>query len=710
MTSTTIHVGDMHCASCSGKIKTALLQQTGIQRILVNPVLRQLFIQHSSELSSAQLMQDIEALGFRPSLDHSGVKQGAQTQWLRRLGIAGICAMQVMMIQIALYAGFFHGMSPAFERLLSFAAMLFCIPIVAYSAVPFFVRGFAWLVQRPCRWTGINMDTPIALAIAIAFTTSVWATLTGSGDVYFDSVGMFTFLMLGARYLDQRFRSHLQVSGELSKQLPLVAHRITKRDQIEDIELDEINTGDLLWVEQGAQIPADGKLVDKQARINTALLTGEADAIQRKAGDVLYAGTFNESAALTMRATHTVDNSRITSIDTLASEAGFAKHGVSRLADGVARIFIPAILGIALLTFVGWTLAGGDALSATLAVLVVSCPCALSLATPAAISGALSAARRKGVLIRNSRAIENSATIKSVYFDKTGTLTLPTPRLVDVVTLNPDQKLTEAERNRALNVAAALQRHSNHPLAQAFRPFDVGLNTNAVEDCPGRGMRGDVEGNETSLGSAELCKVSLLPSQATNTDSALGRKIVYMSGCEGQRYAFILDTPVREDARQTIEILKSMGIEAQMSSGDVTEHCRPLAQDLDLSFASEMSPESKQREVMRQGTLFVGDGLNDLPALASADVSIATMETVDLVKSKADGILMTSRLGALIDLIEISRLAKKITRQNLVWALAYNCIAIPIAMAGLATPWLAALGMSASSLLVMANASRLLRH
>ena len=702
MTSTTIHVGDMHCASCSSKIRAALESSGSVEQLMINPVLRQLFIQHSEQISPAQLMQNIEALGFTPSLDASGGKEAEDEHLLRRLGVAGICAMQVMMIQIALYAGFFQGMSDAFVRLLSFTALVFCIPVIAYSAVPFFVRGFAFIRQRPLTITAINMDTPIALAVAIAFGASFYATLTGQGEIYFDSVGMFTFLMLGARYLDQRFRHQLAVSDQLTSQLPSTAMRLNADQELEEVALNDLRVGDELWIPQGSQIPVDGELKDEQAKINTALLTGESEAVVRKSGELLFAGTFNDGPGFRMRTAQLADNSRISHIDALADEASFAKHKVSRLADQVARVFIPGILLIALATYLGWQFVDPEkALLATLAVLVVSCPCALSLATPAAISAALTSLRRRGILIRNSSAIEQCANVEDVYFDKTGTLTLPTPKVARVESY-PKGRLSDSESDALLKIAATLQRHSSHPLAEAFKPFAVkDMDANNVELLGNQGLQGTVAGQRITIGTAELCDAAAWAIQPTE-------KAVYMAVDGKPAAVFILESSVRTDAAATIEELAALELGVHIISGDQASHCQALADQLHLGYSDSMTPERKQQEIANKRVMFIGDGLNDLPALASASVSIATMETVDLVKSKADGILMTSKLTALVELVRISRKAKSIMRENLLWALAYNLIAIPLAVAGLATPWMAALGMSASSLIVMANASRLL--
>ncbi len=707
MTTTTITVSDMHCAACHNKIRNVLKPLGGISQLQFNPVRRQVHVTHNNNLNAAALLTQIEQAGFRPSLVNASANAShADRLLLKRLGVAGLAMMQVMMVHIALYAGAFQGMQAELQRLLEFTALLFCIPVVSYAAVPFFSHGLN------LRRYGVTMDTPIALAITIAFLTSLANTWRGAGEVYYDSVVMFAFLMLAARYIDQRLRQRLRVQDSLLAALPRRVCRL-RQGRRQSVDVDRVNCGDVLWINQGEQLPADGRLLDAQATLDEALLSGEAAWRNRSEGELLYAGTFNRGPALRLRVSARPEASRLAHIDQLANNALQAKQGLARLADQVARVFIPGVLTLAALTFaVWWQLDPAQALPATLAVLVVSCPCALSLATPAALTAALVKLRQLGVMVKNPRALE-LPTPDTVYIDKTGTLTEPAGQTLRC------RPLPGYSPARCLQLAAALQRHTTHPLAEAFlqqaaRQQLTAAEAVRVQVVPGAGVRGEVEGQRVALGSAAFCDGTLFPAAETRQEDA---KQVYLTVDGRAAAVFSLHNPLRADAPALIEGLHRRAMPVTLLSGDTDRQCAGVARRLGISYHAGALPEDKQAHMSghakqtRSGTtLYLGDGLNDLPALASADISIAMAETPDLVKSKADINLLTPRLTAVLDLLAVSRFSRRIMRQNLTWALLYNLAAIPMAACGLAPPWLAALGMSASSLLVMANACRTLGY
>lgn len=707
MTVTTINVNDMHCASCSNKIRNALGDFSGIQNLQFNPVRRQVFVTHNDAVSSANLLETIELAGFHPHLESdSRFVWQASRDLLKRLGVAGLAMMQVMMVQIALYAGAFQGIEEGIRRLLEFTALLFCIPVVVYAAVPFF-RSALTSIRH-----GLNMDAPIALAVSIAFTISLANTMRGSGEVYYDSVVMFTFLMLGARYLEQRLRHRLGVEDSLQASMPRYAN-VVSDGRIDQQPLAQIAVGAQLWIAEGEQIPVDGVLDSDQAVLEEALLTGESDWQQRHRGDKLFAGTLNRGHGFYLRATAILEESRIAEIDRLANTALDAKHHLARLADRVARIFVPSILLIAAATYLLWSwFAPEQALPAALAVLVVSCPCALSLATPAALTAALTRLRQAGVLVKNSRALEVTNELKHVFFDKTGTLTDPRTQVTAVQGLGQH---TDAEY---LRYAAALQAHAAHPLAEAFKDGSVTPATKAAV-ITGQGVQGEIEGLQLRIGSAEFCGFSQAKSDSAGAEVDAAGKQVYLSIDGAPAAVFTVDNQIRPDAQRTVQALQADGLSVNMLSGDNQANCARLAAQIGIHYVAASLPEAKP-QVMQQarragddgfnqnGVLYVGDGVNDLPALANADVSVATLETTDLVKSKADVVLLTRRLGALRDFLRIGNRSRDIMHQNLLWALLYNVLAIPLAAFGYAPPWAAALGMSISSLIVMANATRIL--
>lgn len=701
---TSLAIADMHCAACVGKVEAALARSPHVLGCEVNAVRREVFIEHEDGLRSDELIGRIADAGFTASL--LSATQGSTDEdrkLLSRLGIAGLAMMQVMMVSAALYTGAFYGMEDHFRSLLQLSSLIFCIPVVSYCALPFFTSALSCLgIGGPAR--GLNMDVPIALAIAVAFTASLVATLQGTGEVYFDSVVMFTFLMLGARFFDARLRNSLTLTDGVLANLPRTAQRKTAEGHWQPAPLGNLGVGDVLWIAEGELIPVDGVIEDAPGAFDVALdesvLTGESAIARRSVGDAVYAGTINLGTGFALSANTTASSTRLAQIDELARNLHGDKHALVRLADRVARIFVPVVLVLAAATYIGWSLVDTtQALSAALAVLVVSCPCALALASPAAVTAAISRLRQKGVLVKNSGALESVSSIGEVFFDKTGTLTEP------VLSVHHIERFTAIDEAWLRDAVAALQRHSSHPFASAFRT-DGDLLAEQVETVAGAGLRGVVDGRVVAVGSAEFVDVSEsnLISSSTSTVSFFVRT--------DQELAARIDlaTKLRSDARSTVAQLASLGIRSVILSGDDDAHCRAIAEQLGIEYIAGCSPESKATRLAEQAALFVGDGINDVPALAGAAVSAATLETSDLVKSRADVLLLSDRLGALTSLVQVGRKMLTIMRQNLLWAALYNLTAIPLAAFGFAPPWLAAIGMASSSLLVLANATRVLRE
>ena len=691
MTVSTINVPDMHCSACSGKIRKALDQLSGVDATYFNPARRQVLVEHAEALGSLDLLRSIEAAGFTPSLTGAEAHDQRQKALLKRLGVAGLAMMQVMMAAIAMYAGDFQQMDDVYRRLLEFTSLVFCIPVIAYSAMPFFTGALAALR------TGINMDVPIALAISIAFVVSLANTLTGAGEVYYDSVVMFTFLLLGARYIDSRLQQRFNTTDRALASLPTETLRIDDSTHTA-VAVSEVNVGDRLWIAQGAQIPVDGALISNAASIDEAVLSGESDWVGKTPGDALWAGTLNCGAGFEMTVNARFEASRIADIAALADQAALERAPAAMIADRIAGIFIPTVLLLATATFIGWQLVDPQrAIVAALTVLVVSCPCALSLATPAALTAAMTRLRDYGIVLTRSAALDQAAGVVSALIDKTGTLTVHEPRIVSSEAFDD-----EYSADLALSLAASLQAHSAHPYARAFTATER-QPLEHVEVITGQGVTARWQNHTVAIGSAVFC----------NAGEATDRS-VYLAIDQQPRYRFEISDQVRDDAAQAMTQLRELQVTPMMLSGDSPERCEPLARELAMEYRARQTPESKlaylESELAAQrSTLMLGDGINDVPVLAAATVSAAVVEASDLVKSKADVLLLGRRLTPLAELIRVARKTRRITRQNLSWALAYNLLAIPIAAMGWMPPWLAALGMASSSTLVMFNATRILR-
>ncbi len=704
MNMTTLNIDDMHCASCTGKIQVALDHLEGVLRLQFNPARRQLVVSHTSSMAAHELIAHIERIGFHPYLsgsdglsvtdcqDGAGGNSGNRADdLLKRLGVAGLAMMQVMMVAVALYSGV-----DEYRRVLEFTSLIFCIPVVSYSAMPFFVAALRSATG------GLGMDVPIALAIIIAFTSSVVATLSGSGDVYYDSVVMFTFLLLAARYIDLKLKYRVDAQDALMSSLPRQVIRIIAGER-DTCDLKELRAGDTIWVGEGAQIPADGILLSGPAYIDEALLTGEDIQTVRSGDDTVYAGTYNRGAGVSIRVIAVSDKTRMAAINRMAGEAQISKNAVAQLADRIAGIFIPSVLLLSIVTYLGWKIYDPtQAFSASLAVLVISCPCALSLAIPAALSAAMLRLRQAGVLLKDGKFLELIPAVTDLFMDKTGTLTQPKPGVSGIKVFG------EFDAQWCLSVAGALQSYSSHPLAGCFASSRLQLD--AVKSVPGSGLEAIFAGKPIRIGSAGFCGFGA----RAETSTEIAEKNVYLAVGGEPAACFFIDNPLRKNAQEAVKLLTAYGLDVHIVSGDKQDNCETVARALDVKFDAEQSPEDKWKLIEHSKgdhriIMFVGDGINDLPSLAGADVSVAMLEASDLVKSRADVVLLTTRLGALADLFNIARRTRSITRQNLLWALLYNLLAIPAAAFAFAPPWLAALGMALSSTLVMLNATRLIR-
>jgi Cu2+-exporting ATPase len=694
MSISTISVTDMHCSACAAKIRQALQPLNGIQATYVNPVRRQVLVEHGRETDPLDILTHIESAGFTPTLSSLDDHDARQKSLLKRLGVAGLAMMQVMMASIALYAGAFDGMDIAYQRLFQFTGLIFTIPVVCYSAVPFFssaLRGFGRA------GTGMSMDVPIALAIAIAFLTSLHATLTGTGEVYFDSVVMFTFLLLGARYIDNRLQHRFDMSSQLLTALPRTA-LVLEDGRRTSVPIADLAVGTHIWIPEGAQVPVDGLNGSNPASIDEAILTGESEWVRKQAGDRLFAGSFNRSAGFEMTSTHAVDESRIADIARLADSARMEGSDITRLTDRIAAVFVPSIITLAVAAWVGWQLVEpSKALTAALTVLVVSCPCALSLATPAALTAAMTRLRQLGIVLTSSSALEKIPLINRLFIDKTGTLTVSEPVIQKVELLD-----STLSKDTCCAIAAGLQQHSSHPYARAFHGMSERASVERVETVAGLGVEGYFEEKSVRIGSAAFTNIG--------SDGELG---LFLS-IDGRPAArFELSDRLRPDAEQSVAALKALGVAPLMMSGDSFDRCAEVASALEIEFEARRSPEDKLASIRSEQTmgnriLMLGDGINDVPVLAGADVSVAVAEASDLVKSEADVLLLSRRLFPLVDLIRIGRATRNVVRQNLLWAALYNLTAIPLAALGFMPPWLAAVGMASSSILVMLNATRLM--
>jgi Cu2+-exporting ATPase len=702
----------LHCAACAWLIENSLARERGVRAIHVNAGTARAELRYDARLVPlSELLARLHALGFLPlPLSHSGdtpPETAERRAALKRLAVAGFGMMQLMTFALSLYAGVMQGMAPDLREFLRFVSLAVATPVVLYSAQPFFLS--AW---RSVRRGTPGMDVPVALSIAAAYLWSVWSTLRGAGTVYFDSVVMFTFFLLLGRYLEMvlRHRSGLQHDA-LARLLPQSVLRLDGT-RCERVTPDELRAGDTVRVCAGERIAADGTIVSGVTEVDESSLTGESAPRVRARGDTLIAGTLNLGGTVEMTVQRVGQDSTLAAISRLLARARASRPPVADLADRVAAWFVCAVLLLAGAVLAYWLHEDPvRAFPATLAVLVVTCPCALSLATPVALACATTRLARAGLLVTRGRALERLAGGNRIVFDKTGTLTRGEPKLEAVVSL--DERLTSA---RCLAVAAALERHTSHPLARAFAEVTPAGNVSEVCCTAGRGVEGRIDGVRYRIGS----RAYVLESCAGVDSGAPGVPdtdcpSILLGDSAGPLTSFQVSDALRVDARETLRKLAGLGLVPLIASGDRPGAVAAVAGRLDgVATRADLSPEGKvalvhELQAGGERVVMVGDGVNDAPVLAAADVSVAIASGTDLAKVSADLVLLGEELGGLVAAVGTSRRMLRIIRQNLAWAVLYNLTAVPLAASGVLEPWMAALGMSTSSLLVVLNAMRILR-
>lgn len=705
------------CAACAVTIEQALRATPGVERAEVSAASRRATVVWAPDtVKPSGWMQAIRKAGYQPlpALD-AGARAGrlqASRAALWRWLVAGLCMMQVMMYAYPAYVALPGDLSMESERLLRWASWVLTLPVMLFSCGPFFRSALRDLVQRR-----ISMDLPVAIALLITFAVSSAGTFDPQGpfgrEVYFDSLTMFVFFLLTGRWLELRLRDRTAGALEaMVNRMPDAVQRRRDDGRFEPVAIRRLVVGDVLRVLPGEAIAADGVVTEGSTTVDQALLTGESRALSRGVGSRVIAGSFNLSGVIELRVEKTGSDTRFAAVLALVRSAATSKPRLARLADRIAKPFLIVVLLAAAASAGYWWPAGaGHALMVAVAVLVVTCPCALSLATPTAMLAAAGSMARAGVLVRRLQALEALAAIDSVVFDKTGTLTRDGLRL-DTVAVRDG--LT---RDEALAMAAALAQQSLHPvsraLVQAARQTaqTTAWHAAAVKEEAGLGMSGSLRRSDDAasartarLGGSRFCGLPVGIGQAGAT---------HLVDDSGWLASFGLHQELRGDAAATVAALQADGYRVHMVSGDKKESAQRVAGPLGLtSVLSDCSPADKLAFLRRQQAqghrlAVVGDGLNDAPVLAGADVSFALGHAAPLAQSQADFVVMGEQLQRIAQSLRLARRTMRIVRQNLGWALAYNLACIPLAVAGWIPAWLAGLGMAASSLLVVANALRL---
>lgn len=695
------------CAACGWLIEKHLKQLPGVLEATLNLSNHRLFISWDAEqVALSDLMKTIRHIGYaahpwQPD-KVSEQMQADNRRALRKLGVAGLLWMQVMMASMATWPEFNLDLSAGMDGLLRWTSLILTTPIVFYCSSEFFTGAL-----RDLRTRHLTMDVSVSLAIAGAYAAGIWSTVTGQGDLYFDAAGMFALFLLSGRYLERRARERTTAATtQLVNLLPASCLRLTAEGNSERILLSELQQSDQLLVPPGNLIPADGRILSGQSSVDESLLTGEYLPLTKQPGDTVAAGTLNIEGPLTIDVVALGEATQLSAIVRLLERAQSLKPRLAELADTVAQWFLISVLLIAAIVGLAWwQIDPSRAFWVVLSLLVATCPCALSLATPTALTTATGSLHKLGLLITKGHVLESFQKVDTVIFDKTGTLT------EGKLTLKRILPLAQLNEHDCHQLAAALESHSEHPIARAFGRTQLAAHN--VSSAPGLGLEGTVQGQQLRIGRPDY--VSALGGYpAPAMPSAEGQWLLL--GDHQQALAwFALDDQLRADAPALLDACRARGWHVLLLSGDSSPMVQHIAQQLQIEDArGGLTPDDKLnvlKDLHSQGrhVLMLGDGVNDVPVLAAADISIAMGSATDLAKTTADAILLSNRLSSLVSALSVAKKTRRVIIENLGWATLYNGLVIPFAAVGWVTPGWAALGMSVSSLLVVLNALRLTR-
>ncbi|AAZ97997.1 heavy metal translocating P-type ATPase [Thiobacillus denitrificans ATCC 25259] len=702
------------CAACIWLNERHIAALPGVLSVEINYATRRARVRwDNSRIQLSAILKAVSDIGyiahpFDPGRSDDLYKRERNTA-IKRLAIAGLGMMQVMMYALPTYTA--TDMTEDIRLLMRWASLVLTIPVVVYSAWPFFIGAWRDLKRR-----ALGMDVPVALGVGTAFVASVYSTFSSEGEVYYDSVTMFIFLLLTGRFLEMNARRRAGAAvEELVKLIPAATTRLPAwpaRDE-EKVPVARLTVGDHVLVRPGETLPADGVVVEGESAVSEAMLTGESQPIAKRVDAKVVGGSLNEASPLVVRVEKLGADTRLASIVRLLDRAQSEKPRIGQLADRAAGWFVGLLLVITAAVGLAWyAIDPSKVLWIVVSILVVTCPCALGLATPAALTTATGRLTRLGLLTTRGHALETLARATDLVLDKTGTLTHGSLSVARVVTLG---HRTEAE---VRGLAAALEAGSEHPISRALREgADAGLRADAIRNTPGRGVEGTVAGRAYRLGSPRFTAESDTPPRPPATDTGEhpnGHESWVALAEDGALIAWfaLADTP-RADAATALAALQAQGLHLHLVSGDAEPAVKALAQALGItSWRAGALPEDKLayvKALQQQGRIvaMVGDGINDAPVLAGAEISIAMGEGADVAQAAADMVMLGSRLTTLSEGVALARKTQRIIRENLGWALGYNLIAIPAAALGYVTPWIAGIGMSASSLLVVLNALRL---
>ncbi|MGO4870062.1 MAG: heavy metal translocating P-type ATPase [Roseiarcus sp.] len=696
-------VEGVHCGACISTIEKGLGREGGVRGARVNLASKRVTVEwDEGALEPATIIERLSGLGYPAypfaAATADSVEAAEEKRLLKCLGVAAFGAMNVMLISVALWSGAADAEGWVTRDFFHWLSAVIVLPTVAYAGRPFFDNA-----MRALRQASFNMDVPITLGVMLALLLSVVQTVEHARETYFDSAVMLVLFLLAGRFLDQRMRRRTRdVATNLAAIKAEKAIKLLDDGEARETPIEAVAPGDLVLVRAGERVAVDGIVEDGRSEVDQSLVTGETAAVAVARGAVVYAGTLNLSGALRVRVSNAASGTLLDEVNALLGKAIEQRSSYVQLADRAARLYAPVVHLTALATFLGWLAMGlswEPALVIAITVLIITCPCALGLAVPAVQVVAASAMFRRGVMLNSGDALERFADVDTIVFDKTGTLTLPQPSLANFADIAPED----------LALAGSLALASKHPLAKAVAVAAGAKNPLAAHEFPGQGVTVFHEGKRLKLGSAAYCKAEAEAAEvaARWPDASL----IAFRGPE-RAVVFAIRQAPRPDAREVVASLAHEGYAIEILSGDRPEAVAQVARELAIAhFSAGLKPADKiarLKALREQGrhVLMVGDGLNDAPALASANVSISPISAAHLTQAQADAVFLGDRLAPVADALHLARKAKRLMVGNLWLSAIYNFIAVPIAILGLATPLIAALAMSGSSILVTTNALR----
>jgi P-type Cu2+ transporter len=711
-----VWVDSMHCAACSGRIEQTIKQLPGVLAVYASAASKRVrVVWDAQKISPSQWFANLDEIGYTamPVNEYNAITDRTvqQRKMLWRLVVAVFCMMQVMMYAYPTYTADSNDMAPDMVQLMKWASWVLTLPVMLFSATPFLSQAWISLKQRQ-----LGMDVPVSLGIITAFVMSTLATFAPGGwwgdVVYYDSLTMFVSFLLIGRWLDVKLRN--RTAGALENMMRRLPHAVLKKSETGEwvqIAASNINVGDILYVRPGEIFAADGKVIVGNTSADESMLTGESDPVMKPTGAQVIAGSGNLTSVIEMQVEQVGEGTQYHALVNLMASASTEKPGIALLADKVAQPFLWGVL-LAALVAVGywWSIDPAKAVMSAVAVLVVTCPCALSLATPAAMLASAGTFAKGGVLIRRLQAIQAMSEIDTIVFDKTGTLT-ENLQQVQLAETHPDWGNT-----LILDMLASITRDSLHPVAKALHTYAVEQDalTDLVmhdwQEVVGGGISATLDTQAEAAVAVKLGNAQF--SGVMESDIGAERQVYLMAG-NVMVARFTLTEQVKPHAKAAISQLISQGLDIQLLSGDRIAPVKNLALQLGIQSASGLQKaEDKLQHVMllqKQGrkVLMVGDGLNDGPVIAAAHTSIAMGTGVPLTQAQADMVVLGNDIGVLVSLISHCKKTILIVKQNLLWAALYNAAGVPLAIMGLLPAWLAGLGMAASSLLVLLNALRL---